>query len=238
MKKILKKTAYISLCLLLSLCVWKYIEDQLISSNSQIQEKDQFLPVPLLQQNPLLPNGCEATSAVMVLQYYGIDISCEGFVDSYLPMEDVYTTDTGWIGPDPNRAYAGDPYSQTNGFGCYAPVITAAMQKVCGTQWQVEDISGTVFAELENWLEQDIPVILWATVNMKEISSWCMWNSHDGTRVYYPAQEHCLVLIGMDEEYCYFNDPLKKETSVYPREQCEKRYQNLGEQAVVMYLNQ
>ena len=63
----------------------------------------------------------ESVSAVMVLQYYNQNISPKTFIDNYL--------DKGSSNSfDPNVCFGGDPYSET-GMGCYAPVITKAVNE-------------------------------------------------------------------------------------------------------------
>ena len=43
------------------------------------------LPVPLILQNPELPNGCEITSLCMLLRYLGFDADKCLLADNYLP---------------------------------------------------------------------------------------------------------------------------------------------------------
>ena len=47
------------------------------------------LSVPYISQEGSFPNGCESVSAVMLLRYYGFDITPDEFIDSYLPCEPV-----------------------------------------------------------------------------------------------------------------------------------------------------
>ena len=59
-----------------------------------------LLDVPLINQNPDYPNGCEAAAATMLLNYLGIDITLEDFINNYLPMSDVYEKDGIRYGPN------------------------------------------------------------------------------------------------------------------------------------------
>ena len=190
--------------------------------------------VPLIQQYPLLPNGCEAVSSTMVLQYYGFEITEEEFVNDYLSMKPLYYENGILCGPDPAQAYAGNPFSTTEGLGCYAPVITKALENASDNHWKVENISGSSLDDLRIWLQKDIPVILWATIEMQDIESYIQLYNN-GKYIEYPTQEHCLVFIGMDEEFCYFNDPLNGKEVSYKKEQVLKCYNALQKQAVVMY---
>ena len=82
------------------------------------------LDVPFLSQLPEFPTGCESVSAVMALQYLGIDLSPGEFVDRYLPLGDApHQGEDGVLtGCDPSEAFPGDPRSES-GWGCFAPVI-------------------------------------------------------------------------------------------------------------------
>lgn len=69
--------------------------------------------VPLINQNPNYPNGCEAAAATMLLNYYGIDITLQEFIDEYLVTSMVYEEDGKRYGPSPALYYVGDPSSKT-----------------------------------------------------------------------------------------------------------------------------
>lgn len=84
----------------------------------------------LIEMNGLsqdgIPTGCESVSAVMVLNYWGVDTTPEEFIDNYLPRQKFYQVDRILYGPDPEEAFAGDPYS-ANSLGCYPKVILKAL---------------------------------------------------------------------------------------------------------------
>ena len=98
-----------------------FVLEEKISQN----ELTKISGVPLIQQYPLLPNGCEAVSAAMILQYYGFDITAQEFVDEYLFMQPLYYENNILCGPDPSHAYAGNPYTVTDGLGCYCLLYTS-----------------------------------------------------------------------------------------------------------------
>ena len=80
--------------------------------------------VPMILQMPEYYNGCEATSATMLLQYYGYDISLEEMAES-VPSMTMETVDGQLYGPDPNEAFAGN-MSET-GYGVYLKPILNTM---------------------------------------------------------------------------------------------------------------
>lgn len=61
------------------------------------------------------------------------------------------------------------------------------------------------------------------------------WTLEDGTQFQWLAGEHCLVLVGADEDYYYFNDPdYGDEVIGYEKELVQQRYDELGRQAIVI----
>lgn len=70
--------------------ICEYIfEDCFIEVKVNSEEK-KMIEVPYFSQEGILPNGCEATSAAMqFLNFYGVKVSPEEFVDNYLDCESV-----------------------------------------------------------------------------------------------------------------------------------------------------
>lgn len=195
--------------------------------------------VPYLSQEGILPNGCEAVSATMLLQFSGFSISPEGFVRAYLPTEPVYLEWGCRYGPDPNQAYAGDPFSENGGWGCFAPVITEALnQCLKDPDQKAVNLTGLsleqVFSEVV--MKNNTPAAIWVTIDMQEISSMYQWQSYDHSTTYlYPANQHCMVLIGRDAEHYYLCDPYESNGVVcYPIEQVEQSYLAMGSQCVAI----
>ena len=84
-----------------------------------------LIEVPVLNQYPALPTGCEATAATMVLQYFHEDIDHVTFASEWLNCEPVYDMEGLLYGPHPQQAFVGDPFSEY-GLGCYAGAIEQA----------------------------------------------------------------------------------------------------------------
>lgn len=68
-----------------------------------------LLDVPVINQYPELPIGCEITSAAAVLQYLGFDVDKLYLTDNYLEWDDNFTYDDEMVshGPDPRKVFAG-----------------------------------------------------------------------------------------------------------------------------------
>lgn len=70
---------------------------------------------------------------------------------------------------------------------------------------------------------------------MRAVKKYYLWESEDGSGTYeYPGGEHCLVLVGYDDENYYSNDPLKDGLTAYKKSVVEQRFEALERQAVVI----
>ena len=61
-----------------------------------------------------------------------------------------------------------------------------------------------------------------------------VWYLPDGTKYVWTANEHCLLLVGYDELYYYFNDPYNGACVKYKKHLCEKPFIELGCQSLVI----
>ena len=198
-------------------------------------ENTVVLPVEPLCQHPDFPTGCEATAAVITLRYWDEDITIEEFVDRYLPMNNTFYHNEGVLyGPNPHETFVGDPRT-TNSYGCFSSVIQSSLINYFGTSERVLNTGGTPIEELcHQYIDQAIPVILWASSNMSPIQQGKTWSLPSGDSFTWPRGEHCLVLVGYNDADYIFCDP-KYETLVeYPREMVEQRYKEMNEQSLVI----
>ena len=194
-----------------------------------------LIPVPYLDQTQNgAPTGCESVTAVMLLQYLGYSIGIREFIDRYLDKEPFEERDGLLYGPDPRRAFAGDPYDP-DAMGCYAPVICRSLRRVLGGSWQVMDETGASLPDLTaRYIDRDMPVILWATIDMRDIVIGPEWRLKDtGEPFVWRSNEHCLLLVGYDDGHYIFNDPWENRGVIaYPKELVEDRYAKQYSQAI------
>ncbi len=193
------------------------------------------LEVPYLSQEDKYPTGCESVSAVMLLNYFEYDISVDTFIDLYLEKQDYYWKNGVFYAPHPDKAFIGDPRN-SNSYGCYAPVIVNALNKYLLGSMEAVNLTGTSIENLiGTYINNDIPVLFWASMNMKQTQKGTTWNISENETFDWIAGEHCLVFIGYDEDNYYFNDPYQSNGIVgYEKELVDKRFNELGNQAVAI----
>ncbi|NTU90119.1 MAG: C39 family peptidase [Actinobacteria bacterium] len=207
------------------------------TSTATVKPVSVLIGVPYLTQSINYPTGCESVSATMLLNYLDVDITVDDFIEGYLAISDFEEIDGVLYAPTPNQAFIGDP-STESGYGCYAPVIVAAYQEILpSSDYAVINETRTSLSDLaDTYTANGTPILIWATINMVEsyeTASWSVTGTDDTFT--WIANEHCLVLVGYDEDYYYFNDPYNSNGIVsYEKALVEQRYAELGMQAIAV----
>lgn len=217
----------------------KRIEDIYLAKIVEIKED---ISVPFISQLPNYPNGCEATSAVMLLNAYGIDISLTEFINNYMSKNTIYYSGGMLVGPNPETTYAGNPADPVWGLGIYAPGIKNAMEKVIASVKSIaenENIKYFVYSSYNEehpleFYEDSFPIVIWATVDYTPATDVFRIMSYDGTTIYtYTKNSHTIVVTGSDENYYYINDPLTSSGGTkIEKEKLEKSFKSNGSQVV------
>ena len=213
-------------------------------AKSQTQPKqdgqtDYTQKVSAILQNPELPTGCEATAGTMLLQAYGYEVEKTELADLLEKGERIQVGDQVY-GPDPQDVFIGDPTS-VYGYGAFPKVLEKAMGKVItkqNGQEKVEALEGKSENEILSYIDQGIPVCIWASIDNKEIEwrkGWYLIKDGEYTDEYFywPSNEHVLVLTGYDENQVTVCDPLKGKIQ-YDRETFFRHYEQVGKYALVL----
>ena len=172
-----------------------------------------IVPAPYIDQTERWVNGCESISSVMLLQAVGIDIDPDTFIARDLPHAPYWEQDGKLYGPDPWQVYPGDPHDHT-GYGCYSPCIVKALNSALEHEAQRQVRSrgrerqdggralllyrrpGCRWCSGRRWISQPVP---------EKRDHWLL---ADGTDFAWKCNEHCLLLVGYDDENYWFNDPV------------------------------
>lgn len=191
--------------------------------------------VPYYSQKNLLPTGCEIVSAKMVLEYYTQEeADIEEMID-LLNCQYPEEIDGLSYAPHPEDAFIGSPWDESS-FGCFAPVIVDTLNTLLPEQYEAVDTTGMELRKLaETYLPQGKPVLIWATINMQKTFpnvGWYLYDQRGRTTdewFQWLANEHCMVLVGYDEEVYYFQDPYENHGLIsFGREISETRYAEIG----------
>ncbi len=197
-----------------------------------------LLDVPYINQTKDYINACESISTVMALHYLGIDISVDDFINKYLDIGEVpYHDNNGvYVGSSPWEVFPGNPTDET-GWGCYAPVVVNALNKFIDKDlYDVQELYNERITTLcSEYIDKGIPVIFWATINMQAPYKGSTWKLKDSEESFtWIRPMHCVLLVGYDDEYYYFNDPWEKKACKYKKAEVERAYRGMYQQAVVV----
>ena len=193
-----------------------------------------LLKVPYIDQSMKYPTGCESVSAVMLLRYLGYDISVDDFIRDYLECRDMEVRNGVLYGPDPEKFFCGSPYDPDS-FGCYAPVLMKALKKAAGDRYDFVNETGTSVEELlHKYIDCGMPVVFWACINMRKEIIGPEWKLLDSDETFtWISNEHCMLLVGYDEDGYYFNDPYDNNGVIrYSRETVKQRHKAQYEMAI------
>ena len=210
-------------------------EKEKVTESEKKKAEHLLSDVPVISQHPSFPTGCESVSAVIAMRYSGDNISPESFIDDYLEKSSDFHSENGnKYGPDPYSVFIGSPRSRS-AYGCMAPVIENAMNKYYQGRKTVKNLTGSELETLCNeYINNDIPCLVWASIGMIEPKYTRSWTLPDGTAYRWLANEHCMVLIGYDNTHYYFSDPYKGAFVKYEKTLCEKRFEAFGRQAIAI----
>lgn len=192
------------------------------------------IDVPYINQSEHYPTGCESVTTVMLLHYLGYDISVDDFINNHLVMRDFETRDGILYGANPWECFVGSPYD-ADSMGCYAPVICKALEQIVSDKYQVIDETGKEFQYLvDTYLQNGMPVIIWNSINLRKPVIGPVWKLLDsGEDFTWISNEHCMLLVGEDEENYIFNDPWDNRGVLpCPKEIILDRYEAYHRQAV------
>ena len=190
-----------------------------------------LLNVTHVSQYPSLPSGDEVTALGTVLKHLGYDVEITELCDLYLNKGPVGFTSF-------YEANVGNPRSQYNSYGCYAPVIIDAGRKYIkanGGTSQVIDMSGYNVDELYRQVSLGNPIIVWVCEDFETTPSISRIWVVDGKSLYLKSNMACMVLIGYDytRNTVTLSDPAGGVFSV-SMDLFELRFSQMGSQAIVI----
>lgn len=202
------------------------------------------IPMDITNQHPELPVGCEVTCAAAMLDFFGYNVDKCYLADNYMPIRDGSFNEKNGIlyGADPNEYFIGNPYGK--GYGCYERVIANVLDDYLadnGSYSHAVILDDANSADLEKLLDGGVPVIVWASIDMKpyRYSSISNWVTENGEEITWLANSHTLILTGYDSSYYYFMDCNNKEDiQRYTKESFISRWEENGSRSIVVKLEE
>lgn len=198
-------------------------------------ESPVLIHVPSIEQKPELYNGCEVTTLTMLLNWAGVTVDKLQLANKI--QKDNTKADENEDGNivywgDPNRGFVGDITGIDIGYGVYHQPIASLLNHYL--PGKAEDLSGSSFQQILDYVKKGKPVALWCTASFTPTDDWVTWESPNGA-VKATFDEHCVLLVGYDQnkKIVYLNDPLDgTKAKAVALDNFEKSWEQLGKQAV------
>ena len=205
-----------------------------------INNTEHVIPnVPYIDQTNDYPTGCESISTIMCLHYWKINITPEEFIDKYLDKGIFYFKNGRLFAPHPSDKFVGSPYDD-NSYGCYEPVIEKTLNKLISDKnlnYEVKNLTGVEMDKIiSDYIGKDIPAIFWATIDMKQYFNGSIWTIPEtGEKFQWRAREHCLLLVGYNDNEYVFNDPWHNHGQIgYNKKLVERNHKDQYSMAVAL----
>ena len=194
-------------------------------------DKTHSLNVTHVSQYPSLPSGDEITALGTVLKHLNYNVDINDLCDLYLNKGPVGFTSF-------YEANVGNPRSQYNSYGCYAPVIIDAANRFIqanGGSYKVTDLSGYNPDELYRQVYNGNPIIVWVCEDFEITPSISRIWVVNGKTLYLKSNMACMVLIGYDNtrNTVTLSDPAGGIITV-SKDLFELRYSQMGAQAIMV----
>ena len=133
------------------------------------------------------------------------------------------------------EAFEGDPRDEDS-YGCYAPVIVKAANRILkekASELKAEEVTGGRLGSLFEYIDKDIPVIIWGTQNCQSGYISGQWRV-DEQEFTWISPEHCMVLVGYSDSSVWVADPIHGDVREFDINTFEPCYNLLHKQAVVI----
>ena len=209
------------------------VEDVQLDNVQVVKLREQVsIDVPLIEQLPELPRGCEVTSLAMLLESANLPVDKMQLAKEIRrnPAKQVIKNGQIHFG-DPNNGFVGDMYSfQTPGLGVYhEPIIELAEKYLPG---KIVNLSNRPFNELKIPLSDGRPVWVIINTHYEKLADdyFQTWYTESGP-IQITRKQHSVLITGYDEQYIYFNDPLNRESKA-PINDFEQSWVQMGSHAI------
>ncbi|SOC06283.1 uncharacterized protein YvpB [Ureibacillus xyleni] len=195
------------------------------------------LDVPVVLQNPELPNGCEITALTAILNYYGMKVDKLKLATDYLPKQPITKKGNTLYGPDPNLAYAGDPSKKSGSYYVFAPPIVEVANNVLfehSSEFRAMDLSDASKKEIINYVQSGVPVLAWVTIDLKKPrtkGAWVIQETKQNHPIY--MNLHAVVVTGYQNGKVSVMNPLSGHQSIEENVFFDS-FKSLGSHAIVI----
>ncbi|MBL1071720.1 C39 family peptidase [Lactobacillus kitasatonis] len=191
-------------------------------------KQEQKLDVPLENQMPDLPNGCEVTSLSMLMNYYGIKVNKNELAENIQHVD--FFTDGGKYRGNPNQGFVGHMSISNAGWCVYnGPLYNVARKYTT----HIENITGSDFLSLLKLVSNGHPVLIITTTTFNRVNDMQTWDTNTG-KVNVTPSSHACVITGYSKpkKVVYVNNPYGYKNQPVNWKNLQASYNQQGRQAL------
>lgn len=188
--------------------------------------------VPVFNQYPELPTGCEATALAMLLNWGGVTVSKYDVVNALPKGEKVRLVDGVWLGANPEVEFVGDPYSDDD-FGVFEKPILQTVEKLASSCKGI-NLTGHAFESILDVIRAGKAVMAWTTIDQKPTYLSKKWMDENGKIIDWYCNEHALVITGFNKDNVIVHDPYTGKEEYYQRDLFERNWEAMGKRAITL----
>lgn len=191
-------------------------------------KQEQKLDVPLENQMPDLPNGCEVTSLSMLMNYYGIKVNKNELAENIQHVD--FFTDGGKYRGNPNQGFVGHMSIANAGWCVYnGPLYNVARKYTT----HIENITGSDFLSLLKLVSIGHPVLIITTTTFNRVNDMQTWDTNTG-KVNVTPSSHACVITGYSKpkKVVYVNNPYGYKNQPVNWKNLQASYNQQGRQAL------
>ena len=191
-------------------------------------KQEQRLDVPLENQMPDLPNGCEVTSLSMLMNYYGIKVNKNELAENIQHVD--FFTDGGKYRGNPNQGFVGHMSIANAGWCVYnGPLYNVARKYTT----HIKNITGSDFLSLLKLVSIGHPVLIITTTTFNRVNDMQTWDTNTG-KVNVTPSSHACVITGYSKpkKVVYVNNPYGYKNQPVNWKNLQASYNQQGRQAL------
>lgn len=191
-------------------------------------KQEQKLNVPLENQMPDLPNGCEVTSLSMLMNYYGIKVSKNELAETIQHVDSF--TDGGKYRGNPHQGFVGHMTIANAGWCVYNEPLYNVARKYTS---HIENITGSDFLSLLRLVSNGHPVMIITTTTFNKVNNMQTWDTNTG-KVNVTPSSHACVITGYSKpkKVIYVNNPYGYKNQPVNWKNLQASYNQQGRQAL------
>lgn len=191
-------------------------------------KQEQKLNVPLENQMPDLPNGCEVTSLSMLMNYYGIKVSKNELAETIQHVDSF--TDGGKYRGNPHQGFVGHMTIANAGWCVYNEPLYNVVRKYTS---HIENITGSDFLSLLKLVSNGHPVMIITTTTFNKVNNMQTWDTNTG-KVNVTPSSHACVITGYSKpkKVVYVNNPYGYKNQPVNWKNLQASYNQQGRQAL------